>query len=568
MQKSYAISSACFALIGVFVAAAKPADAFEDEQANSGQPIEIRLVHPDRQAATVLRLFDGAPMPHPAAALAAWKRATHDPDQLGKPLEAVISLLNPEMGREWSVFHEAQLELGFDSETGSGQWRLTIPHDDGTIAALITALRLSGGGDEKPVASGTMAVHRMGGPGAAVAARGAEGVILASSPSELDRALSPGSSGSWSRRTAPRDQQNPAANTGARESGLVFRLDPWRMTVPSRGSVATRRAIELAHGLGCRTVVGSLGICEDRLELEMASALNPVTPAAPDAAGSQIIDPEWLQWIPAGEVVALVSLAAVSGPAFWEKIFSLVDRIDRADPARAEMAPLRTRINLLATAVGVKLEVDLWPHLSGVTVGWLVTLNKPDHWGRAVLILQMDEERTARELSENILPRLMSLWGNSKHGVGLGRPPEGAHAAPRDAFAPHPLGRVRGHPLETAVRGRTVLIGWGENALQSMFQAAEHREQSTMSVIEPARTGPVQESPARFAAFWPGRIWLPIRGLDGPTLLNRCLAGGPPIVWTGWCSEGRGRDCVRWCGLHDLVRRFLAAIPIDPLNAH
>ena len=107
--------------------------------------------------------------------LAAWKRSTREPDQLGKPLEALISFFNPEMVREWSVLHEARFELGFDSETGSRRWRLTVPGDDGTLAALITALRLSGGSNEEPVGNGAMAVNRLGGPGAAVGARGARG---------------------------------------------------------------------------------------------------------------------------------------------------------------------------------------------------------------------------------------------------------------------------------------------------------------------------------------------------------------------------------------------------------
>ena len=179
------------------------ASAVGPEQATAGEPIVVRLIHPDRQAAAVLRLFEGCAAPHPAAALAAWKRSTRDPDQLGKPLEAVISFFNPEMVREWSVFHEARFQLGFDPETGSGRWRLTVPGDDGTIAALITALRLSGGGNEEPVGNGTIAVNRLGGPGAAVAARSAGGVVLASSRAELDRGLPPGDLRDPSDRATP-----------------------------------------------------------------------------------------------------------------------------------------------------------------------------------------------------------------------------------------------------------------------------------------------------------------------------------------------------------------------------
>ena len=142
------------------------------QETGTGPEIVFRLVHPDRQAATILHLFEGCRVPHPAAALAAWKRATGDPKQLGKPIEAVISFFNPEMVREWGVLHEAEFQLRLDPEDGSARWRFAAPRDDGTLAALITALRLTGGGDEAPLADGRRAVERLGGPGAAVATRG------------------------------------------------------------------------------------------------------------------------------------------------------------------------------------------------------------------------------------------------------------------------------------------------------------------------------------------------------------------------------------------------------------
>ena len=113
--------------------------------------IVIRLAHPERLATGLLRLFEGSPAPHPAAALSAWKRASREPDRLGKPLEAVISFFNPEMVREWSTFHDARLQLGLDPETGDARWSLIVPHDDGSLDAMITSLRLSGGAEEAPL---------------------------------------------------------------------------------------------------------------------------------------------------------------------------------------------------------------------------------------------------------------------------------------------------------------------------------------------------------------------------------------------------------------------------------
>lgn len=82
------------------------------------EPIVIRLVHPERQAAAILRLFDGCTAPHPAAALAAWKQSTTGPGQLGKTGEALIACFNPEMVREWSVLDGASLQIGIDAGSG------------------------------------------------------------------------------------------------------------------------------------------------------------------------------------------------------------------------------------------------------------------------------------------------------------------------------------------------------------------------------------------------------------------------------------------------------------------
>ena len=59
--------------------------------------------------------------------------------------------------------------------------------------------------------------------------------------------------------------------------------------------------------------------------------------------------------------------------------------------------------------------------------------------------------------------------------------------------------------------------------------------------------GAAAQGPARAAAGTRRRrsgrdgMRLPVKGLDGPTPLVRCLAEGPPIVWTGWNLDGRAR---------------------------
>ncbi len=226
---------------------------------------------------------------------------------------------------------------------------------------------------------------------------------------------------------------------------------------------------------------------------------------------------------------------------------------------------MRTRINLLASAVGARLEADLWPHLQGVTVAWLVSLQQPDQPGRAVAVLQMDDDRAARGLVDDVLPHLAALWGRAKVPTRLVQP-AAAKVGAGDSAGTRPLGRPGGRPLAAAVRGRTVLVGWGDQALGTMFQTGEHPDQSVMPVIVAVSGEPAPAKLTRAGAFWPGRMRLPVKGLDGPTPLARSLAEGPPIVWTGWNRDGQSRDRVCWRELHALVERFLAAIPLEPAS--
>ncbi len=522
----------------------------------SGEPIVVRLVHPDRQAAEVLRLFDGSPAAHPAAALSAWKRATRVPDQLGKPLEAVISFLNPEMVREWQSFHEAEFFLGLDPDSSATCWRLIVPHDDGTLAALITSLRLSGGSQDAPLGEGKTAVDRLGGAGAAVAARGDRGVVVASSRAELDRGLS----------SAMQDVATGLGAGGNLDSGLAFRIEPGRFRVPIRASVPTRRAIELARGLGCRTILGGLRLHDDRLGLELDSTLDPGHPLARARGRNRAIELDWLRWVPAGEAMIVVCIATGQEEAYWKAVFALADHVDRADPQRADLAPLRTRINLLATAAGARLEADLWPHLRGLTLGLLADRARPGQPGRAVLAIHMDQEASARQLSADVLPRLAVLWGGPKvprnpaqaHGPGAG---SDLHDQARS------LGRISGQPLEAAVRGRTVLIGWGEQSLASALDSAQHPEHSVLPLVKTRSACADPSVVDRVGVFWPGRIKLPIKGLDATAPLARCLAEGPPIVWTGWTNGEHAFDLVQWQELRPLVRKFLAQIPLEPALA-
>ena len=136
-------------LLAVFDGILDRADGGEPEA--EGDAFVARLVHPDRQATEVLRLFEGARWSDPAAALAGWKQRNGNSVPIGKPAEAVIALFNPEMAAEWRALDGAEFRVGLDPTNGGLEWCALIPRDDGTVAAAVTAMRLTYP-DDRPLA--------------------------------------------------------------------------------------------------------------------------------------------------------------------------------------------------------------------------------------------------------------------------------------------------------------------------------------------------------------------------------------------------------------------------------
>ena len=227
----------------ILVLGALPWRAAGGEPTSPGEAFVARLVHPERQADEVLRLFRAARWGDPAAALAAWK--TQRPDGgPGKPAEALIALFNPEMAREWRSLDEAEIRIGLDPGTGELGWFAVIPRDDGTVAAGITAMRLTYP-DDRPLAvdGREFAVARLGHSGVPLACLAGTGIVLASSRDRLERGVA-----------GSRVGRDPG---GDPDSGTVFRLDPTRLPNPPVGSLAQRRTIEALRAFGCRGVEGA-----------------------------------------------------------------------------------------------------------------------------------------------------------------------------------------------------------------------------------------------------------------------------------------------------------------------
>jgi hypothetical protein len=506
---------------------ARAGDASQDQ----GDTLVVHLVHPEGQAAALLKLFDGARMRHPAAALAAWKAAARPPRDLGKPLEAFIAFFNPEMTDEWRVMHGARLAVSWDAAHGRPSWHALVPRDDGTIAAAVAAMRLSEGAAEPVVdlAGSPIAVERLGRPGAALAARAGDTLIFGSSREELVRAT---------RNLAGAKGGSPQAPGSGKPllSGASVVLDGSRLaSEPGQPMpVPARAAAELLRGLSCRRVEGSLALEGDALGLDFSMLLQP--DAGGDSAlwkGSAPIDPAWLQCVPAAGAMAVIALAFQPTREFWDSVFALADRLEKLDPARAETAPLRARLNLVARTAGVRLEADLWPHLRGLSAGVFGEAGRPGRATGILVALHLDSEAAAEHLLSQSGPGLTKLVGRE---------------------------------LTAWRAGRDVLVAWGPGVASAARDASADPKRSVAPLCTSwPRTG--KPAPHRLVAFWPARCWPLEQGPIAQTAAWSALTEDPPALWLGWNEQTKAFDTIRWAGLNRRVERFLEQLPLAQVSA-
>jgi hypothetical protein len=475
--------------------------------------VEVLAIRPDEQCRAVISLFEGTPWPHPAAVLVDWKRAAGEGERrsLGKPLEAMISAINPLMARELATLDGARLLLDFPDEGGI-RWAMVVPEDDGSIAAFATALALTDGEPLPP--EGAMFVDRLGPPGAPLIATGEPGspAILASDRGAMASAL----------RRGPVE---PAVPGEEPRSGWIVRVDPEGMR--GSGEVAVHRLGEALIGLGYQGIVARAAL---EGEAFAVVANSPRQGQGDRAEGWGRIDPRWLDPVPIDRASAVVSVAIGPGADAWSEAIGLADRIERADPDRADLAPLRQRLALFALARGARLEADLWPMLLGVTL-WC-SVDELGDLDAGLLALHASGEQDAARIADRVVARLL--------GDGIA---------------------VAGRPLEMASRGGSVLIGWGAGALESSLEAAEDPSKSAGELL---REDFGASAPGRLGAVWPGR--LPWIGEEGSPLRG-AMTDGPPLIWSGWTGGGTIRDELHWGGLRALVRRFLERIPAEPTVA-
>jgi hypothetical protein len=475
--------------------------------------LKVELVRPGEQVERVIALFKGTRVADPASALAAWNHARQKAPSLGKSTEALIAVFNPGMGRELRSLDDAQFRLlGTDPETGRYQWTAFLPRDQGRFASMTTALALTDGAVEESL--GKVGVVRLGPVDSPLAATVDHRLILGSSRRALAEAVE-----EWATQRIPDD---------SRASGIYLRANASRLAGSS--SLLVRR---LSAMFGESETRACFRLDGDALSLDLSTPIQHFPGAFP------AIDPTWLDPIPSERTIAAFAVALEPTPEMVSASFALLDRIEKADPARAEVAPLRTRLNLLSALAGVRPEVDLWPRLRGLS-GFLLLEDEQRKINSALLILHLNDASSAQKLTTETIPKLLT-----------------AFAKPANGEAPARL-TVQGEPFHAETFDRDVWIIWGDAARTAALTAMKD---PTRSAAQELRAGWRGSRPQRFGAFWPGRF--PRTTTSSPEL-DRVLAKAPPILWLGHQEEQTLRDHIQCGGLREFVQQALAVLPLDP----
>jgi hypothetical protein len=471
-----------------------------------GPALTIRLVRPQVQGTRFLALFEGAPMPHPAAALAAYKRALMGNTGLSKAAEAGIAFFNPDMLAELATLDGASLRLSARPD-GHVAWDAVIPRDDGTFSSLATAAALTDGAP-MPALEG-LPVDRLGPRAAAsLAARAPGGFLLAGTRDDLADAL--------------RRSTKPSPPTI--ETGLMAGFDPKGLDAPGL-PLDARRLGAAFNGLKCRRFDATLVLEGETLTATLTGRFT-----TPPVGRRQAIDHRWLDGVPAGSTLAAFAVALDPTPAAWDATFAILDRIEKADPTFAAVAPLRTRIDLLAAAAGVRTDADLLGVLVGLS--GVATVDDAGQVDGLLIRLHARDEASAERLRAATVPRLAETArlvvveekGATRIGTGV------------DSIV---VGR----------KGTSVSFAWGPAIAAKVAEAEARPEASERAWIARA---PIDDRTQRFAAIWPGR------------LTRSSLSALPPTFWAGGFEGTTSVDRLDAPALKTVVRRMLEGVPFDP----
>jgi hypothetical protein len=489
-------------ILAVLLALAPPDAAPAPAPIAAAPFLHVRLARPLLQGQRILALFDGTRAANPAAALAAYRRAKGGASGLSKGAEAGIAMFNPLMINELPLVDDATFDLAQGAD-GRIVWNAAIPHDDGSIDALATAMALTDGAALPPLDG--FAVDRLGKPGAPLMTKGRAALIVASSIEGVKAGL----------------ERSRTAEPPITDSGVILHLNPKAMA--ATGTLNARRVGESILGLGIQTLDAAIGI-EGDTALAIVRGRYDVAPGP-----GPTIDPKWLDAIPATDTVVAFALAIDPSSKAWHDLFALADRVEKVDPARAGVAPVGLRVGLIFRSARVRPDADLWPILKGVS--GFVTASAEGKANGALIRLHTRDAASASRLADETIPRIV-------FSLRL-----------KTAKTPGTFGFVAGgRTIAVHVRDDSVLLAWGETLPARSAASAANPATS----VGPALASAPGTLPRRLVAFWPGRL---------PAL---AVPDAQPVVWTGRIDGTQSIDQIRWTGLKPLVKRILDRLPLDP----
>lgn len=489
--------------------------AHGDEEPASSPPedkpaLTVLLSHPDRQLEAVLALFHELPAQHPADLLASYRRATRDPNVLNKAAQALIAALNPNMVPELRNFHLATFRLYVEPD-GSLAWLADIPSDDGSLAAIGTALALTDG----QTLPGDPPIDQLGprdGPFMAVLGSRA---VISSSATRL--------------RTALITPPSPLKLPDHADSALLFQIEPEHLTSAAAAWARTlgraAQALRLAH------VNGRLALDADQIALKLQSALQ-----APAPEDNPAVDLRWLDHALPNAACTL-SLAIDSNGHAIATLFALLDALLVDPDLTPKPAPLRTRFNLAANLQGVRPELELWPKLVGCTLS--LRLKRSDVGAPEIealrLSLHASEPDSARDFEQRLMPRLATVPA----ALGWLRPDPQNPAAPSR--------------LSWKAVGQTLNLDYRTPDAPVPNEPEEHDPARLQGVDLAALSSPL------LALFWPSQ-W-PFGQSPGEQAFARALRDAPPVIWRVEFARGQRTDSITWNNLRSAVARLVDALP-------
>jgi hypothetical protein len=376
---------------------------------------------------------------------------------------------------------------------------------------------------------GEIAVDRLAGPGSPLMAKVSGGTLLASSREELQ------ASGV---RLA--DHEDDLA--GLRLDGIQISVAPGALK--GSKSLMIRRIDEILRPEVKIPRRGLNGAAEIDVSLSLGSIDATIVYHNKPPAPKVPINPRWLDWIPRDRAMFGFAFTTDPGQESWDTLFALADRVEKLDSARENVLPLQVRIDLLTKVVGLRAQTDLMFHLVG-TSGWIGSNGKA--LDAALVMFHLDDQVVAERIVANLKPL-----------------PGSGPLPPTPVGQARSLGTAEGRTLRVSRLDRSVILEWGDGALEASIKARDHLDQSAGPEIRQDQIKKATSS--LYGALWPGRI--PGIWVDGSPL-KRAMVSAPPLFWEGAPDERFGYFLnLRWSDIDETLKRFLESLPLDPPPDH